>query len=273
MHEPISADQMMEQSTLMNTENLKYSTDAIARYFSSHRVRWDQFYESERVVIAELGLTEKSAVLDVGCGCGGLGLALHEKFGVTSYTGVEINRQACEVAKVLNPVGTFLNEDILDVTNTAIAGETFETVFSLSCVDWNVCFTKMLKKSFNLVAKGGRFVASFRLTDRPGLSDLAQTYQFINYDGVKTGEIAAYVVLNLDDLLRQLFQLPVSSISAYGYWGSPGPTAVTPYDRLCFAVFVIEKAVGPRPAEPALKLRLPPDLMAKTAWAGRNWSI
>lgn len=254
----------------MTNHNLKYSTDAISRYFSTHRVKWDQFYESERVVIGDMGLNHKSKVLDVGCGCGGLGLALREKFGVTEYTGVEINSQAYAAAKALNPAGRFLNADILDVAGSAVAGETFDTVFSLSCVDWNVRFAEMLEKSFKFISEGGRFVASFRLTERPSLSDLAQTYQYINYEGMKTGEVAAYVVLNIDDLLRQLLKLPISSIKAYGYWGSPGPTAVTPYDRLCFAVFAVEKTAESGLNRPRIELKLPADLMAKSSLAGQG---
>ena len=50
--------------------NIEYKTDAIARYFGTNRVRWEQFYESERRVIEALELDAKTSVLDVGCGLG-----------------------------------------------------------------------------------------------------------------------------------------------------------------------------------------------------------
>ncbi len=60
------------------TSNIAYQTDEIARYFTQNRVSWAQFYESERVVIDRLGIKATDAILDIGCGCGGLGLALKE---------------------------------------------------------------------------------------------------------------------------------------------------------------------------------------------------
>ena len=41
-------------------------------------------------------------VLDIGCGCGGLGLALKERFELTGYTGVEISRKAAKMARKMN---------------------------------------------------------------------------------------------------------------------------------------------------------------------------
>ena len=55
--------------------NIEYQTDQIAHYFKENRVTWDQFYESERVIISQLELTKNSKILDIGCGCGGLGLS------------------------------------------------------------------------------------------------------------------------------------------------------------------------------------------------------
>jgi len=40
----------------------------------------------------ELGAND--SILDIGCGCGGSGLALRDEFGVQKYSGVEINSLA-----------------------------------------------------------------------------------------------------------------------------------------------------------------------------------
>ncbi len=85
--------------------NIPYQTDQLARYFARNRVAWPQFYESERVIIDRLNLDRRRTILDIGCGCGGLGLALQEQFGVRAYTGVEINPQAADAGRAMNPTG------------------------------------------------------------------------------------------------------------------------------------------------------------------------
>src|ERR1700676_4995672 len=93
--------------------NIAYQTDQLVRYFSRNRIAWPQFYESERVIIDGLNLDAGRSVLDIGCGCGGLGLALRERYGVRNYTGVEINPLAAEAAGRMNPQAEFLCGDIL----------------------------------------------------------------------------------------------------------------------------------------------------------------
>jgi SAM-dependent methyltransferase len=220
--------------------NIKYQTNAIAQHFETNRVRWDQFYESERQVVQALGLTANHTVLDIGCGCGGLGLALREQFGVTRYTGVDINAPAVEIGNRLNP-GALLHGDILDICTAQLAGRQFDVVFSLSCVDWNVEFAAMLRTAWSLVKLGGNFVATFRLTDGDGCSDMAHCFQHINYQGEREGELAAYVVLNAGKLMADLLTFNPASVHFYGYWGAPSGSAVTPYSRLCFVACALSK--------------------------------
>jgi len=72
-------------------KNIVYKSSSLVEYFASNRIKWEQFYESERKLLGALQLNSDQQVLDIGCGCGGLGLALKEKFGINNYTGVEIN--------------------------------------------------------------------------------------------------------------------------------------------------------------------------------------
>ena len=37
-------------------KNIKYQTKNISDYFSQNRVKWNQFYESEKIVIEEIGI-------------------------------------------------------------------------------------------------------------------------------------------------------------------------------------------------------------------------
>jgi SAM-dependent methyltransferase len=237
------------------TSNIAYQTDQLVRYFSHNRIAWPQFYKSERVVIEALKLDPGRSVLDIGCGCGGLGLALLERFGVRSYTGVEINALAAHAASGMNPKAQFLCGDILRLNQNELRGRQFDVVFSLSCVDWNVRFADMLAVAWSHVVEGGYLVATFRVTDGPGCNDMGQSYQYINFDGVCEGELAAYVVLNPRDLMQLLAGFEPAEIYAYGYWGAPSVTAVTPYERLCFCAFSIRKrGANVRVLRPRLEL-------------------
>lgn len=222
-------------------ENIVYQTDQIARYFTQNRVAWQQFYESERVIINQLHLDHHHEILDVGCGCGGLGMALRDQFGIESYTGVEINTSAVEAGRVMNPKAQILCGDILDLSQSALHDKRFDVVFSLSCVDWNVRFSDMLAAAWNHVLPDGHLVSTFRLTVGEGCNDIRRSYQYINFDGKLEGERASYVVLNAKTLIRRLIALNPSEINAYGYWGVPSATAVTPYKELCFTAFSIRK--------------------------------
>lgn len=221
--------------------NLVYQTDQLVRYFKKNRVTWKQFYESERVIIKQLHLDRHHTILDIGCGCGGLGLALAEQFGTEGYIGVESNTLAAAAGQVMNPRGQILCGDILDLSRDVLHEKRFDVVFSLGCVDWNIRFSDILATAWNHVLPGGYLVSTFRLTTEEGCSDFEKSYQYINYDKILEGERASYIVLNAKSLMQQLIDFNTSEINAYGYWGAPSATAVTPYDRLCFAAFSIRK--------------------------------
>jgi SAM-dependent methyltransferase len=215
------------------------------------------------VVLNDIGFGPSDKVLDLGCGCGGLGLALKEKFGLKDYVGVEINEAATKTARQMNPDAHFINGDILTIESDFLEENTFVAVISLSCIDWNVGFDYTLPRAYQFVKDGGWFIASFRLTEKEKCDDLSISYQYINYDGQKKGEIAAYVVLNAKELLHTLEDLSPMAIKGYGYWGKPGQSAVTPYDRVCFAVLAIRKKIDSDTRVPEIEFKLPSELMPR----------
>jgi SAM-dependent methyltransferase len=248
-------------------KNIVYQTDQIARYFAQNRISWVQFYESERQTIKQLQLGNQHTVLDVGCGCSGLGIALREQFGVEYYTGVEINAAAAKAGRAINPKVNIINGDILDLSKNSLKDKQFDVVFSLSCVDWNVRFSDTLATVWNHVLPGGYLVATFRLTPNDGCNDIGKSYQYINYDGIKEGELASYVVLNAKTLIDDLVSFDPSEINSHGYWGTPSATAVTPYDKLCFAAFSVKKRLLFEEETLRFNLNLPEDILANISLA------
>ncbi len=252
------------------TRNIAYQTDWISKYFSTNRIRWDQFYPSERAVLEALTVGSDSKILDVGCGCGGLGLALRERFGIESYEGVEINAAAAAAGRELNPLARIHEGDVLGISAGELSGKSFDLVFSLSCIDWNVQFDEMLAVVWSHVAPGGHLVATFRLTDRPGCAEFEKSYQFINAEGQLGGERAAYVVSNAAELWRQFEALGADRLVARGYWGKPSATAVTPYDRLCFAAVALHKPIAcdnPQPMQ--VDQDLPAEILLSVSGIGQ----
>jgi len=252
--------------------NIAYNTSAIAAYFSTNRRRWDQFYLSERHIIEEVASTRDGSlgtVLDVGCACGGLGAALGKRYAVARYVGIDINEQAIALARGLTDITVphdLLHGDIM--RDTMLDGVQFDTVFNLSCADWNVDFGGILDASWARVAPGGTMIISLRLTAGPGARGMDRSYQFIHYGDPAAmpvnAEKAAYVVLNVSEALAELSRLGPEAVTGYGYWGPPSATARTPFHRLGFAVFAARKppAGAELPSVADFALRLPPDIWA-----------
>ncbi|MCW7466209.1 methyltransferase domain-containing protein [Leptospira levettii] len=223
------------------SESIKYTSKNISDYYSKNRIQWNDFYESERAIFVDTIKNKNSSILDLGCGCGGLGIALQEKFGVEDYTGIDIQEDAIRLGKVLRPNANIHVDDIFDIQADEIKSRKYDIVISLSCIDWNLNFDETLKAAWNLVSDGGIFISTFRLTNGPTVNNIKTSFQYINFEGKLDGEIAPYVVLNVNDLLGKLSDLDPTEIKASGYWGSPSKSAKTVYDSLCFSAFSIQK--------------------------------
>ena len=145
-------------------KNINYKSKNISKYYKKNRILWKQFYKSERVIISNLFLKPNQSILDVGCGCAGLGLALKEKFGIIDYTGVEVNYYAAQTARNLAPHAKIIEGDILNLDNISFNSDRYDFVFSLSCIDWNLEFNKMLTLLWGKVKPGGGLICTFRIT-------------------------------------------------------------------------------------------------------------
>ena len=211
------------------SQNIHYTADDISEFYKQNRLSWNQFYPSEKKVLEHINPNEKSKVLDIGCGSGGLGMALKERFNINNYTGIEINKKADEEAKMLSKNGKFICGDFLDLS--ANLGD-FNLVCSLSCIDWNIEFESMLEEAWNHVSNKGNLLISLRLTKDYTINEIKRSYQHINFGGRKTGEIAPYVVIEINDWLSHIKKMSnLESVYGYGYYGKPSDSAVTPFNK------------------------------------------
>ena len=232
-------------------KNIIYKSPQISEYYSNNRQNWDDFYDSEKWVFERIAGEKKSLgnILDVGCACGGLGMALDKEFTILSYTGIDINNDAIEWARKncsLTVPSFFIANDVLDVD----IATTYDMVVSLSCADWNIETDDIIEASWSRLNAGGYFVISLRLTPLQGINDIRRSYQLINFSGgQREPEIANYVVFNFKEILLRIKSLKPQFIGTYGYYGKPSPTAHTPFERLIFAVFYIKKGKGDQKCE------------------------
>ena len=251
----------------MLNKNIKYSSKELLEFYSCNRQTWDEFYPSEKWTFDKIAGENKRLgnVLDVGCACGGLGNALSSRFFLESYTGIDINSEAIKWAKTerkLKVPGYFIAGDILEID---LKGR-YDTVVSLSCADWNIESEKIINACWEKVNKDGYFVISLRLTPDKGINNIKKSYQYINISGEeKDPEIANYVVFNFKEILSIFRALSPSPalIGVYGYWGKPSSTAVTPFDKLVFAVFYIKKQASVPNAKIKTEFNLPEDINEK----------
>lgn len=248
-------------------KNIEYKSEQISEYYSCNRQTWDEFYPSERWVFERIykGRKNLGDVLDVGCACGGLGSAIAGNLKIDSYTGIDINKKAIAWAmenQKLPVPNNFIHGDMLNIH----LEKKYETVVSLSCADWNIKTHEIVDACWEKLKPNGYFVISLRLTPEKGVNNIKNSYQHINFsESKKNPEIANYAVFNFREaltLFKQLQPTPVV-IGCYGYWGKPSATAVTPFEKLVFAVFYIRKGAGNSAADIMTELRLPIDIFLK----------
>ncbi len=253
-------------------QNIEYKSSEIKDFYSTQRTAWKQFYPSERKVFERTleGFGADAKVLDVGCAAGGLGRALHQRFQISDYTGIDINKEVIEFAKSAPfPDGLnarFEHGDIIS-DDCEIGKSQYDATIALGCADWNLHPEAIVNSCWNLVKPGGQLIISLRLTPEAGVNDISRSYQYINFSedkDVSSKEIANYVILNIAQALKIIEKLQPSEVYGYGYWGSPSTTAVTLYDQIVFGVFSISKPIAENTSSASCLLELPLDLFTRT---------
>ncbi len=112
----------------------------------------------ENVIALAEGLTERSEVLDIGCGTGDIAVALHEKFKCR-VTGIDFSQEMVE--HCLTTHGdkgiTFRKGNILALE---IPDGALDTVLSLSVLEWVKDYRGAVAEVARVLKPGGRWIVS-----------------------------------------------------------------------------------------------------------------
>lgn len=241
----------------------------VDKLFKVQRIKWAQFYDSERTVLSVLQLNPQSRVLDIGADPGGLGIALRERFGVRSYTALASDESQKNEVKAIYPEAIVREKAS---AWPALDEEAFDLVTALGIEDAPEFLEKTVPLAFQRLRAGGSIVFSLRLTELATVQDKSISYQNV-FGRRGTKEQTAYVVWNTQSVLDAFRPLGAARIYAYGYSGPPSSTAKTPFKSVCFSVFAVTRACPNQGSpEPEVDLHLPPQLlkgilMAKTKTA------
>lgn len=224
---------------------LNYKSLQAAEYFSNNRIKLEDFYPSEKKTLRILldyvqYQNQNFHIVDLGCGAGGLGNALlsESKSNKLRYTGIDINELTINKGKKLFPSLNLINDDIVKYLSPKVSADkeniSVNLFTSLSCIDWNTEF----QKSIDVISRESEknnsdFLFTFRASKK-GIDCLSTSYQYVNYSNSREGEIAAYVVLSYENLMKIFLRFRPKKVVLFTNDGPPSKTAITPYSSLTF---------------------------------------
>jgi SAM-dependent methyltransferase len=119
----------------------------------------DQGRASEKLVerlIAPLGAS-KRAVLDVGCGIGGVVRTLGERFGADRIHGINICEHQLALARELAPASHF---QIMPAERMSFADHSFDALVTLESMGHFQGRAEFLREAFRVLEPGGQVVAA-----------------------------------------------------------------------------------------------------------------
>ena len=238
--------------------NIHYKGSAIAQHYSTKRIAWDHLFLSEKRALEQIKPNAETSVLDIGCATAGLYGILKERYGITHYTGVEINQEAAQFAKKTYMNIEMYHGDFLEITKANLQDRKFDLVLSLSTFDWNVEFNEMILEAWKKVKNDGFLCMNVRLVNSKSMFSITESFQFVNFNGQRNGEIAPYIIFNVRDFMKIVKELDANSIYINGYWGTPNSSTATAVSKVCFATVVLGKSE--RLASRKVLLELPRDL-------------
>lgn len=218
--------------------------DLIA-FYSQHRGRPDDLYPSERRFLPWLA-RHASSVLDTGCAAGGFSQIWRQYHPGIAYTGVDISLSLVSTARALHPEVRFLHGDV--TKGLALPNRYATVVQALGWLNWEPGYVRAMRELWRLVDRYLFF--DVRLAPAGDRDTIGRQHVALSgtWDGTTT---TPYVVVSWPRFARHLVDLRPATILGYGYWGKPAETVMGVQGDVCFATFVMEKALDDHGCEAA----------------------
>lgn len=226
--------------------NIRYNGPGLSDYYSHNRFKYSHFYPSERLALELVAPGPTTTILDIGCACGGLGLALNEQFGCWQYTGLEIHAHAAELGGHLVERfgGRVIAGDVLEGATLLEPARTFDLVVSLSALDWNEQIRENIRAAWKYVVEGGVLLMTMRLHPHICLEKIIDSCQSTTPSLGGGSELAPYIIMSVPKAVHFAKSLGATQVDVFGYWGSPSATARTSVKECIFAAAVLRKGLG-----------------------------
>lgn len=187
-----------------------------------------------------------TTLLKIGAACGGLGLALLNRFGWKNYLGLGINEDAATIAN--GAVSTFgrgvLSDDILDggcIFESLGLPQEYELVVSLSAPDWNEDVSENVRAARRHAAESGKLLTSPRLHHAVRLLDFETSTHPTSPEILDGDEIAPYVIMYIRAAIDFAKPLGVARARVLGYREQSSTTTFTKVEGCIFAVSVLKR--------------------------------
>ena len=235
----------------------------LVSFYAHHRNRPEDLYPSERRFLPWLA-GQASSVLDTGCAAGGFSQIWREYHPGIAYTGVDISRALVSTARALHADARFLHGNVTE--GIALPTRCATVVQALGWLHWEPDYVRAMGELWRLTDRYLFF--DVRVVPDGDRETIGRQRVALSgaWDGTTT---TPYVVVPWPRLARRLMDLQPATVLGYGYRGKPAETVMGVEGEVCFATFVMEKALTDHGSEPVrvcldLPLAWPDDLARQT---------
>lgn len=218
-----------------------WSQPSALDFYSKHRHEVSDLYPSEQVFLPRV-LFPGAKVLDIGCASGGFFNIMRSMEPFIDYVGMDIVKQAIELAQNRYPEARFLHSDGFEIP---FDDGTFDLVHCTSVLNNEPRYQELLTEMYRV---SNRFV----LTDMRLLKDLSTKddsgpfYYDIQFEGESQEATVPYVVNDADEVINYVLGLQPrpKAIMGTGYFHEISSMARIPFSEACMTILLLQKGTS-----------------------------